>query len=220
MIAPTNKRTRTLLVDDHPVFLHGLTSILKDCDEIEILNTVTSAEEALQYLENESLGLVITDINLPGMNGIELIKKIKEINPNLPVLVLSMFLGRELVKEILSVETEGYLSKKIKKAELFGAVKKIIHGGTYYSNEITSVMMDLISKKKSGRILSNHELTLREREILQLICQEYSSKEIASKLFISVTTVDSHRRSMFKKTGAKNVIGLIRYAVENNLVMW
>ncbi|MBU3027916.1 response regulator transcription factor [Zobellia galactanivorans] len=220
MIPPTNQRTRTLLVDDHPVFLDGLTSILKDCDEIEILNTVTSAEEALQYLENESLGLVITDINLPGMNGIELIKKIKEINPNLPVLVLSMFLGRELVKEILSVETEGYLSKKINKVELFDAVKKIIHGGTYYSNEITSVMMDLISKKKSDRTLLKHELTHREREILQLICQEYSSKEIASKLFISVTTVDSHRRSMFKKTGAKSVIRLIRYAVENNLVMW
>ncbi len=220
MITPTNQRTKALLVDDHPVFLDGLTSILNDCDEIEILNTVTSAEEALQYLENESLSLVITDINLPGMSGIELIKKIKEINPNLPVLVLSMFLGRELVKEILSVEAEGYLSKKINKNELHDAVKRIIHGGTYYSNEITSVMMDLISNKKSGRILLKHELTHREREILQLICQEYSSKEIANKLFISITTVDSHRRSMFKKTGAKSVIGLIRYAVENNLVMW
>lgn len=220
MITPANQRIKTLLIDDHPLFLDGLTSILNNCGEIEILNTVTNAEEALKYLKNKSLGLVITDINLPGMNGIELVKKIKETNPGLPVLVLSMFIGRELVKEILSIEAEGYLSKKINKNELYSAVQRIIHGGTYYSNEITSVMMDLISNKKSGRILMKHELTDREREILHLICQEYSSKEIANKLFISMTTVDSHRRNMFKKTGSKSVIGLIRYAVENNLVIW
>lgn len=220
MPLPTELPIRILLVDDHPVYMDGLKSILNSYSEIEILDTVTNAEEVFSHLQNESLDFIITDICLPGMNGIDLIRKIKEIKPNLPVLVLSMYAGRELVKEILSVEAEGYLLKKVRKNELYNAVKKVAYGGTYYSSEITSIMMDLISNKKTGRISIKNELTKREREVLQLICQEHSSKEIANKLFINLCTVESHRRNMLIKTSSKSVIGLIRYAVENNLVMW
>lgn len=214
------KRKKTLIVDDHPVFLDGMISILKNIEEIEILHSVSTAEDALEIIEHNEIEFVITDINLPNMSGTELTKKIKSSYPEIPVLVLSMFIGRELVKEIILAEAEGYLSKRINKTELFRAVDQIVHGGTYYANEITTVMMDLLTHKKKGRVHLKHELTNREREVLHLICQENSSKEIASKLFISITTVETHRRSMLQKTRAKSVIGLIKYAVENNLVIW
>jgi len=154
------------------------------------------------------------------MNGIELVRKIKKYDSNLPVLVLSMHVGRELVKEILSAEAEGYLLKKANKEELFNAISKIVNCGTYYSSEITSIMMDLINNQQASQSNFKNELTSREREILILICQEFSSKEIADKLCIGISTVETHRRNMFAKTKSKNVIGLIRYAVQNDLALW
>ncbi len=211
---------KVLIVDDHLMFIDGLKSILSLNDKTFCIKSAIHAEEAFECIKDQSFDLVITDISLPGMNGIDLTKKIKKYNPDIPVLVLSMYVGRELVKEILYAEAEGYLLKKASKEELFKAIDKTLNGGTYYSSDITTIMMDLISQKHSNKLSSKSELTSREREILQLICQEYSSKEIADKLCISTCTVETHRRSMFLKTGAKSVVGLIRYAVENNLALW
>ena len=209
-----------LLIDDHIMFADGLRSMLKSNENIRSIKSATSAEEGYELITSKSFTLVITDIGLPKMNGIELIKKVKARNINVPFLVLSMHIGRELVKEILYAESEGYLLKKASKVELFSAVDRIVNGGTYYGSEISSIMMDLINDKKPNKLKTRGELTPREREILQLICRELSSKQIASELNIGVCTVETHRRSMFQKTNSKSAIGLIRYAVENNLAIW
>ncbi|MFD0862082.1 response regulator [Sungkyunkwania multivorans] len=209
-----------LVIDDHTMFADGLRSILNSHDNIGTLKNVTSAEEGYELITSDSFALVITDIGLPKMNGIELIKKVKARNIQVPFLVLSMHIGRELVKEILHVEAEGYLLKKAGKAELLKAVDQIVNGGVYYGNEISSIMVDLINDKKPNKLRTNVELTAREREILQLICRELSSKQIANELNIGICTVETHRRSMFQKTNSKSVIGLVRYAVENNLAIW
>lgn len=214
------KPTDILLIDDHIMFSDGLQSILKAFENIGVIKSATSAEEGYELILTKPFSLVITDIGLPKMNGIELIKKVKSRNINVPFLVLSMHIGRELVKEILYAEAEGYLLKKSSKDELLNAVDRIVNGGTYYGSEISSIMMDLINDKKPNKLKTKEELTAREREILQLICRELSSKQIANELNIGVTTVETHRRSMFQKTNSKNVIGLIRYAVENNLGIW
>lgn len=214
------KTIKPLLVDDHLMFTDGLKSILNLNAEIGTIFNATSAEEAYELLKKDTFDIVITDISLPGMNGIELIKKIKKQDPNIPVLVLSMYVGRELVKEILFAEAEGYLLKKAGKEDLFIAIDKIVNGGTYYGSEVASVMKDIINDQQLNPMNATHELTPREREILQLICQEYSSKEIADKLCIGISTVETHRRSMFQKTNSKSVVGLIRYAVANNLALW
>jgi len=211
---------KVLLVDDHQMFTDGLKSILELNEYLGEIHNAVNAEQAYQLVKKEDFDLVITDISLPGMNGIELVKKIKRHAHDLPVLVLSMHLGKELVKEILAAEAEGYLLKKANKVELFSAVEKIVNGGTYYSSEITSIMMDLINHKQFPAAAAKNEFTPREREVLQLICQEYSSKEIADRLCIGTSTVETHRRSMFQKTNSKNVIGLIRFAVQNNLALW
>ncbi len=211
---------KVLLVDDHLMFTDGLKSILQLNEQLGEIHNETAAEAAYERIQKEDFDLVITDISLPGMNGIELVKKIKRAAYHIPVLVLSMHFGRELVKEILASEAEGYLLKKACKNELFTAIDKIVGGGTYYSSEITCIMMDLINHRQFPAVAAKNEFTPREREVLQLICQEYSSKEIADKLCIGTSTVETHRRSMFQKTNSRNVIGLIRYAVENNLALW
>ncbi len=211
---------KILLVDEHVMFTDGLRSILQLKDHIGQIKNASSAETAYELIQKENFDLVITDLCLPGMNGIELTKKIKKRNHRIPVLILSMHLSSELVKEILAVEAEGYLLKKANKEELFNAIEKIISGGAYYGSDITCIMMNLINRKQYRTISVKKEFTPREREVLQLICQEWSSKEIADKLCICTSTVETHRRSMFQKTNSRNVIGLIRYAVQNNLAMW
>ena len=214
------KAIEILLIDDHTMFSDGLRSILKSNKNIETLISVTSAEEGYELITKRPFDVVITDIGLPKMNGIELIKKVKARNISVPFLVVSMHIGRELVKEILYAEAEGYLLKKASKIELLNALDRIANGGTYYGNEISSIMMDLINDRKPNKLKTKSELTAREREILQLICRELSSKQIANELSIGVCTVETHRRSMFQKTNSRSVIGLVRYAVENNLAIW
>jgi DNA-binding NarL/FixJ family response regulator len=213
------KKLLTLLVDDHLLFLDGLKSILEPHESLQLLPSVTRANEALEIILNSKVDFIITDINLPDMSGIDLVKNIKKKKPEIPVLVLSMYCDRKDVKNILLSEAEGYLLKIAGKQELFRAIDKIIHGGTYYSSEITSIMMEIINNRSCYK-LNYYELTTRELEILDLICKECSNKEISEKLSISISTIETHRNNMFQKTGSKNVVGLVRYAVENKLVSW
>ncbi|UOX34327.1 response regulator transcription factor [Flavobacterium sediminilitoris] len=210
---------KTLLVDDHMLFLEGLESILESYGELDLLPPVTRGKEALEIILNTTVDFLITDLNLPDVSGVDLILKIKKEKPQIPILVLSMDCDRKEVKSILNAGSEGFILKIAGKQELCRAIHKIINGGTYYSSEITAIMMEIINNK-SGSSLQTNCLTVREMEILDLICKEYSNKEISEKLFISISTIETHRSSMFCKTGSKNVVGLVRYAVENELVTW
>ncbi|KIX21852.1 hypothetical protein SY27_03965 [Flavobacterium sp. 316] len=213
------KKLKTLLVDDHMLFLEGLESILESYGELDLLPPVTRGKEALEIILNTTVDFLITDLNLPDVSGVDLILKIKKEKPQIPILVLSMDCDRKEVKSILNAGSEGFILKIAGKQELCRAIHKIINGGTYYSSEITAIMMEIINNK-SGSSLQTNCLTVREMEILDLICKEYSNKEISEKLFISISTIETHRSSMFCKTGSKNVVGLVRYAVENELVTW
>lgn len=212
------RKLKTLLVDDHMLFLDGLESILQSYEELELLPSVTKGKEALEIISNNTVDFIITDLNLPDINGVDLILKIKKEKPQIPILVLSMNCDRRDVKSILNAESEGFILKISGKKELWKAINKIINGGTYYSSEITSIMIEILKNKSVNK--HNINLTTREIEILDLICKEYSNKEISEKLFISISTIETHRSSMFCKTGSKNVVGLVRYAVENELVVW
>lgn len=210
---------KTLLVDDHMLFLDGLGSILESHEGLELLPPVTRGKEALEIMLHQDVDFLITDLNLPDISGVDLILKIKKAKPEIPILVLSMDCDRKEVKQILNAGAEGFMLKIAGKQELCKAIQKIVNGGTYYSSEITAIMMELIKNSSESSVSSNY-LTTREMEILDLICKEYSNKEISEKLFISVSTIETHRSSMFGKTGSKNVVGLVRYAVENALVTW
>lgn len=208
---------RMMIVDDHQMFIDGVKSLLRKEESLEIIAEANSGHEALQKLEQNEVDFVITDINMPGMSGTELAAKIKQQYPEIKVLVLSMFNEIEIINEILRSEAEGYILKNTGKEELLEAINHIRDDGTFYSNDVVKLMM-ASTKQTQQRTENQQLLTNREMEILKLVCEEYSTANIAETLFISPRTVETHRKNIMHKTGCKTLVGLIKFAIANQLV--
>lgn len=206
-----------LLVDDHQMLLDGVKSLLRKNDRFQVVDEALSAESGLAKLRSGlEVDIVITDIGLTGMNGLEFTKMLKKDFPELKVLVLSMHDDRGIISEILEVEADGYILKNSGKAELVNALQQIADNSTYYSREVLQIMMQNMRHEKQV----THEkaqLTEREVEVLKLICEELSSQQIAERLFISKRTVDTHRQNILEKTDCKTLVGLIKFALRNEL---
>ena len=210
--------TKILIVDDHQMFIDGLSALLIGQENFQVVAEANSGKDALEILENTEIDLMITDLSMPEMPGLELIKIAKDKYPHVKILVLSMHNNRETVGEILMSEAEGYILKNTGKQELLSALEKIADNGTFYCNEVLAVMIEKIkNEKKTEKELL--DITERELEILKLICEENSSEQIANKLYISKRTVDTHRQHIYEKTGSKTIVSLMKFAVRNNLVM-
>ncbi len=201
---------KVFLVDDHKIFVEGVANILEPVAAIEVVGWAHNGADTLVALNNIVADIVITDIEMPGMNGIELARNIKELHPEIKMIGLSMFDKSEIIHSLAETGAEGYMLKDIEKKDLLTAIETVHNGEYYYSGSIASVMMKGLS--------ANDLLTRREREIIKLITDEQGNKQIADKLFISEHTVEAHRKNIFRKTGAKNIVGLIKYAYENKLV--
>lgn len=208
---------KLMLVDDHELVLKGLRSILEQEAGIEVVAEAGNGAEALALLDRVSVDMIVTDLKMPEMSGIELTRHVKQRYPQIKVLVLTLFKDREYVNAILEAEAEGYLLKNIGQQELLHALHHIMNHGTYYSQEIVSILRSEI-KGRQQKADTAQDLSKRELEVIALICQEYSSTEIAEKLFISKATVDVHRKNILQKTGVKNLVGLIRFAIQNGIV--
>lgn len=206
-----------MLVDDHELVLKGLKSILEEEKGMEVVAEASNGKHALSLLKEVQPDMVLTDLKMPEMTGIELTRHIKTHYPQIRVLVLTLFKDREYVNAILEAEAEGYLLKDVGRAELIQAIRHISHHGTYYSQEIVSILKsEMRDRHQKNEVLN--DLSKRETEVIALICQEYSSIEIAEKLFISKATVDVHRKNILQKTGVKNLVGLIRFAIQHGIV--
>lgn len=205
-----------LLVDDHQMFLDGLKTMLSKEKNLNVSAEANNVKEALEILAKTRIDLVITDINMPVTSGTELTKQIKREYPHIKVLVLTMYNDREIIHEIIMTEAEGFILKNSNKRELLNAINRIIDDGTYYSNEVISIMTEnYVAKEKiKDRI---QELSAREKEIISLICQELTSAEIADKLYLSPLTVETHRKNILRKTNSRTIVGLIKYAIENKI---
>ncbi|OFX59581.1 MAG: hypothetical protein A2046_04185 [Bacteroidetes bacterium GWA2_30_7] len=211
------EKQKILIVDDHQMFIDGIKSLLRNQNVYNIIAEALDGKSALDVIENNKIDIVISDINMPNMSGIELIKIIKSKYPEIKVIIVSMHNDRTIISEIMMAEAEGYILKNTGKKELFDALYNVSNHGTYYCNEVLSIMMDTVKKeKKSEKAIKN--LTEREIEILNLIVQEFSSEQIAEKLFISKRTVDTHRINILNKTNSKTVVGLIKYAIANHII--
>jgi DNA-binding NarL/FixJ family response regulator len=205
-----------LIVDDHQMFLDGLKTLLVKEKNLNVVGEANTGREALELLAKIHVDLVITDINMPVMSGTELTKQIKKDYPNIKVLVLTMYNDREIIHEIVMTEAEGYILKNSNKKELLNAINRISDHGTYYSNEVISIMTENYVAKEKIRDKTK-ELSSREKEIIALICEELTSAEIAEKLFLSPLTVETHRRNILHKTNSKTIVGLIKYAIDNKI---
>ena len=210
---------RLVLVDDHQMFLDGLELILSSDPAFEIVSRYNTAEDLLKNFSTDNPDVLITDLNMPEVSGITLTREIKAQFPDSKILVLSMHNDRETVSEILDAEAEGYVLKNSDKSELVKAIKTVAEGGTFYSNEIVSIILSrFVQKERKMEVLEI--ITDREKEVLELIAQELSNDEIAEKLFISKRTVETHRKNLMAKTKAGSIVGLLKFAVRNELILF
>lgn len=214
------EKINILVVDDHKIVRDGILSLLQDEADISIVAQAENGKDALEKIPGLLPHLVLMDINMPVMNGIECAREITRLFPEIKVLALTMLNELEHIKNMLSAGAKGYLLKNSGKEELVMAIKKVMSGQNYFSDEVKDLIMLEMVKKKTmpGKIIGEKvPLTSRELDILELILQELTNQEIAEKLFISVRTVDAHRRNLLEKTGARNTAGLVKFALENHL---
>jgi DNA-binding NarL/FixJ family response regulator len=207
-----------VIADDHQIVIDGLQFLLSTEKHLNIVYTANNTNNVLNYLEdNKDVQLVITDINMPTISGIELCRKIKETYSDIKVLILSMYSSKEVVKEAILAEADGYMLKNGGKEKLLEAIHRVTNDGTYYSEEIIPIIYGQIQKdKKINESLI--QLSDREKEILILIAKEFSSEQIAEKLFISIKTVGNHRQNILAKCECKSSVGLVKYAIKAGLI--
>jgi DNA-binding NarL/FixJ family response regulator len=201
-----------IIADDHRLFRTGLKYIIDESRKYRVIGEVSNGIELLDLLANVTPQLVIMDINMPVMNGIEATRKVLEKYPALNILILSMYGESDYYNTLLDLGIKGFVLKDADNEEFFLAIHKILSGGTYYSQEL---LLNLIRRKTDN---SSIKLSRREKEILDLISRGFSNPEISVKLSISQRTVERHRTNLLEKTGSKNSIRLIIYALKNNLI--
>jgi DNA-binding NarL/FixJ family response regulator len=209
---------KIVIADDHQMFIDGVKALLRKEKNMRFVCEVPNAEEALNYIGANETDLLITDISMPGMSGTELARKVKQGFPHIKVLVLTMFNDPAILNEIIQSEAEGYILKNTGKQELLNAINKIMAEGTYYSHEVLNLMNSAKGSAQKTSQPAGDTLTNRELEILKLVCGECTTDEIAEKLFISIHTVDTHRKNILRKTRCKTLVGLIKYAFEQELI--
>ncbi|HPH24615.1 MAG TPA: response regulator transcription factor [Chitinophagaceae bacterium] len=210
------EKINVAIVDDHQIVIDGITSLLDGHTNIQIAITNTNASEMLHQLSEQNIDILLTDIMMPIMNGQELAKKVKQEFPQIKILALSMSGQGHTVNQMINdADIAGYVLKNIGKQELIHAIEKIASGGIYFSEEVLNELEHFSNMKKEN-VETN--LTTREIEIIKLIEKECSNKDIASQLFISERTVETHRKNIFRKTKTNSVIGLIKYAYEHKLI--
>jgi DNA-binding NarL/FixJ family response regulator len=197
--------------------LDGLKSIIKSDKAFELVGEALNGNDAYELIKNETVDLLLTDINMPGMGGIELTQKTKALKPETKVLVLSMYSEKGMISEMLSAGASGYILKNTGREELLGALHKVAIGGMYFSDDVAAEMMKAMVTPKPAAT-ETIKLTPREIEIIQLIDKEYNNAAIAEKLFISERTVETHRKNIFRKTKTKGVVGLLKLAVEQGIL--
>lgn len=207
-----------LLVDDHEIVLDGIRALLEDEIGFEVAAEAQNGAEAIEQFKKHPIDLIIMDISMPKMNGIEATQKIMELDADIKILALTMMDEEEHIRNMIQAGASGYIFKSSNKEELIEAITTILDGRHYFSEEATQrVMMDLV-KKGEPESHDPTDVTERELEVLELIVREFTNQEIADKLHISIRTVDAHRRNLLQKTGAKNTAGLVTYAIRHNLV--
>jgi len=211
---------KVFVTDDHELYLEGLCLLLKKQEGIEVVGSCLTAADLLKDLSTLQIDILLLDVHLPDMEEEELLKKIRQIKPDLKVLYLTMMRGTRYIHKLMKYGLQGYLLKNAGIEELKSAIQTVASGGTYYSKEIN--IMDVNNDFRNTITIDDKQvdeiLSKREIEILKLICKEYSNAEIADKLFLSISTVETHRKNLISKLGVNNTVGLVKFAIKNKLI--
>lgn len=211
----TNK-IKLALVDDHQIVIDGLIALLDKEKNIEIVATANSGIVMLQLLHQNNVDILLSDVVMDDMSGQQLAKEVGRLFPHIKIIALSMSGVGEVVEEMINdADISGYLLKQTGKDELVAAIEKVYSGGIYFQQKI----LDELEKQSSLRkTLNEVHITLREKEIIVLMEKDFSNKQIADKLDISVRTVETHRKNILKKTGTNNLLSLLKWAYEHKVI--
>lgn len=220
-----------VLVDDHELYRVGLRAAISQMQGLaEIVGECSSCEELETFLkEQKEPGLIILDIWLPDGNGVNIARKLKKLYPAVKIIILSSEVSEKTVNELLAIDVEGYICKTAQINDIGNAIRTVTTGSHFYGKSVSKMILDICvsrsaeqSHKKSKKQQQNDssELTQREKEVVQYLCDGYSAKETAEKMHLSYRTVETHRSNILHKLGFSNATELIRYAVKSGLVDW
>lgn len=210
---------KIIIADDHQLFIEGVHSLINSMKGIEIIKEVNNGQLLIDILEHTKCDLILMDVNMPMLDGIEATKQIKKTHPEIKILMLTMFSSKDYIEKLLRAGADGYLLKNTDVVELKEAIETLMKGDSYFSKEVTERIMEGLQKKKhEEKTKYLIELTEREIDVLKLIAQEFTTAEIAEKLYISTHTVETHRKNLISKLNVRNIAGLVKYAIQNGLV--
>lgn len=222
-MSAVSTKIKVLIVDDHRLLRDGLTALLSQAEDIEIVGSVPSGEQAISVFPSLKPDVILMDIMMGGMTGIEATRWVKEQDHNVRVILISSEIKKELVTAGIQCGIDGYLPKDVDLNVLTEAIRTVKAGGRYFNEAITNLVFeDFYQKKKltniQGKVTLPNDLTKREQEVLALVASGKSNQEVADDLFISVKTVDTHKNHILDKLGLKNTAELVRYAIKNKLI--
>lgn len=214
-----DKTFKVLLADDHVLIRHGIKNIIKKNDQFAVVGEVSSGKELMSFLENSETDLIILDISMPDIGGMEAIGLVKNKYPWIKILMLTMHKNKQYFYNAMAAGADGYLMKDDSDEELLVAITKVLSGKSYISPYMTDDFADdVINMYRNERRTPFQELTKREKEILQLVVQGLTSKKMAEQLNLSQRTIDHHRSNLLRKFNRKNSVDLVNYAVRNGFV--
>jgi len=209
---------KVFIIDDHKMVIEGLQLMLKNQDNIKVIGTATSGEEGMEALEKVNTDVLLLDINMPGINGVDCCKPILKKLPKLKIIAISMHKESSLIKMMLNNGAQGYVLKDAGQDEVVKAIETVYSGKIYLDQTVNNIIINSVANNSEKIHNPFPKISRREKDVLQLIIEEYTTQEIADKLFISFGTVETHRRNMLIKLGAKNTAGLVRIAFEYKLL--
>jgi len=210
---------RLAIVDDHQMFIDGLKALLANEPDIEVVGSSMTGQHFLEHYDTWRPDVTLMDINMPDKDGLETLTDLQKRDANVRVIMLTMFKEYVFINQSMQLGASGYIMKNAGKAELVEAITEVYNGGKHFGAEAIEAFIHQASARESKERKQPKEiLTRRELEVLKLVAEEYTSVEIGEKLFISLHTVETHRRNLLSKLDVRNTVGLARYAIQNGLV--
>ncbi len=207
-----------IIADDHQMFIDGVKSLLATEEDMVVTGEALNGNEVLALLEKAPADIILLDVNMPEMDGIEATRLIRRKYPEVKILMLTMYNKAEFIFGLMNAGASGYILKNTGRTELIAAIKSVHAGKTFYSSDVTETILQNFSKKPGEQQVEAAHLTEREKDVLKLIAREYNTAEIAAELFISPNTVETHCKNLMSKIHAKNIAGLVKFAVQTGLV--
>lgn len=214
-----SKLIKIFIVDDHAIFREGLTFVLSQINGYVVIGEACNGKEFIEKLHQIDPDIVLMDISMPIMDGIEATEKALNIKPTLKIITLSSYGQESYYYRMIKAGVMGFIEKKAGKIEIEEAINTIYDGNNYFPQDILRKLIFIVSNKGENKIEhSKIEISKREKQVLTLVCQGFSNNEIAKKLFISPKTVDNHRTNLLSKTRTKNAAHLVMFSIKNNII--